>query len=400
MRIGLVTDFYYPWIGGPSTVVRHLGQGLAARGHSVFLLAPSPTGPASVEWEGSVQITRAHTCPVPFGYNVRSALFPRSCVSLWLERSQLDVVHVHHPFPLSATTVFLANRLGIPVMATNHTIPQCSLWGIRKVWGVYPVATSAFGWWLRLLIRRCGPVATPTKTAADALRSLGFAGAVDVISNGVDIHCFAPGQADEQLRRRLGLDGRPVVLYTGRLDAEKQMDIWLRAAAKVARRLDVQFLVGGHGAERASLEGLARKLGLASRLRFFGYLSEDDFPGVYRLADAYCITSPVELQSISTLEAIASGLPVVAVRAGALPELVHDGVNGYLVEPGDWDQAASCLVELLQDTTERQRKGDMSRTIALSHDLARTIDRYEQLFRGACNSWGELQLHERASASR
>jgi len=378
VRLGFVTDLYYPWIGGPSILVRTLAQALARAGHSVSLLAPSPDGHPRVEAEGAVGVTRVRTVASPFGHNLRFAALPRQSVSRWLDETQPDVVHVHHPFPLSAAAVLAARRRGIPVAATNHTVPECTLWGIRGISPLYRPAYSAFALWLRWMLSRCDAVVTPTATAVESLRRLGYRGDVGTISNGVDCNRFSPGPPDPGLRDALNLDARPVVLYTGRLDADKDMQTWLRAAALLCRTVDAQFVVGGNGTDRSRLESLSRELGLDGRVRFIGYLPEESFPRVYRLADVYCITSPVELQSITTLEAIASGLPVAAARAGALPELVSDGQNGFLFEPGDSGCAARAMALLLQNEERRRSMSLNSRAIALRHEVTRTIAAYEK----------------------
>lgn len=383
MRVGLVTDFYYPWIGGPSTVVRSLGHGLSARGNSVALLAPSANGPPALEDDGPVAVTRVPTLPVPFGYKLRMAGWTAGRVGAWMDAFRPDVVHIHHPFPLSAQALFQARKRGIPVAATNHTIPECSLWGIRRLGPIYGAARAGFGRWIVGLLARCDAVATPTGTAARALHDLGYRGRVVAISNGVDTSRFSPGPEPVELRRRLGLDERPIILYTGRLDAEKEMHVWLRAAAECARDVDAQFLIGGEGNERRRLELLAASLGITDRVRFMGYLSDADHGLVYRLADAYCIMSPVELQSIATLEAVATGLPVVAARAGALPELVRDGYNGYLVEPGDWRAVAAALRLLLGDATKRDEMGKNCLAVGLQHTMDETVRRYEEFLHSA-----------------
>jgi 1,2-diacylglycerol 3-alpha-glucosyltransferase len=389
VKVGLVADFYYPWIGGPATFIRNLGHGLAARGHSVSLLCPSAIGPVQDERDGPIRVRRARSLPVPFGYQLRVSSSPLADSVRWLNLVEPDVVHIHHPFPLSAAAAWMASRRGVPVVATNHTIPECSLWGLRSTPLIYPLLTGGLGRWIRTLLERCTSVSTPTQVAAELLHALGYQQPVTPISNGVDTHRFAPGSRPHELAASLGIDARPVVLYTGRLDAEKQMDVWLRAAALLAKKADVQFLVGGKGSERMRLEVLCRHLGLEGRVCFFGYLPEDLYPSVYRLADVFCITSEVELQSIATLEAISSGLPVVAVRAAALPELVHDGRNGYLAEPGDSIGVALHLHRLLSDVTRMREMGRCSRTIAEQHDLSMTIERYE-LFLMAASRTAEL----------
>lgn len=391
MKIGIVTDFYYPWIGGPATLIRNLGHGLSARGHPVFLLAPSTSGAPSVEYDGPLRVTRVRSHPVPFGYNLRSALRPGGEIDDWLGAVRPDVLHVHHPFVLSTMAVLAARKADIPVIATNHTVPECSLWGIRNHQLLYSISNRAFGAWLKWVLHRCDVITTPTVTAARSLRDLGFAPQVQPISNGVDSDRFRPGSGDPALRARLGLDERPIVLYTGRLDADKQMDVWLQAGAELVKTLDVQFVATGKGTDAARLEKMTRSLGLGKYVRFVGIVPENDFPGVYRLANAYFITSPVELQSISTLEAVASGLPVVAVRAGALPELVHHEENGYLFAPGDWCAAAVALAQILSDADLSRGMSIASRQIGAAHDLASTIDCYESLLQYAMRRGGPIE---------
>lgn len=377
MRIGLATDFYFPWIGGPAAFLRALGTGLAERGHNVFLLAPSATGTRGEEEDGPIRVTRAATIPSPFGYNLRVSRRPLHDTARWMDAVTPDVVHVHHPFPLGAAAIGAARRRHIPIAATNHTIPECSLWGVRRVTPLYRAADRAFTAWLRFLLGRCDSVATPTITAAASLKRLGFGRDISVISNGLDTARFSPGD-DEGLRERLRLDARPVVLYTGRLDAEKQMDVWLRCAARVAASTHAQFVIGGNGADRSRLERMARDLCLEGSVRFTGYLDDSEFPLIYRLADVYLITSRVELQSITTLEAIASGLPVVAARAGALPELVEEGRNGYCIPPEDDAAAARAVLAILSDAKGRALMGEWSRTIALRHNLEQSVDAYDR----------------------
>ena len=175
------------------------------------------------------------------------------------------------------------------------------------------------------------------------------------------------------------------MLYTGRLDAEKEMDVWMRAAAIVREKADVQFLIGGQGIERQRLEQLARTLGIDTDVHFTGYVSHEDFADVYSLAQVYCVTSRVELQSIATLEALASGLPAVGVAAQALPELIHDGENGFLAPPGDSSALAAALIAILQDDSQRARMGKHSRDIALRHGLDQTIDAYEDFLLTVAN---------------
>jgi glycosyltransferase involved in cell wall biosynthesis len=189
---------------------------------------------------------------------------------------------------------------------------------------------------------------------------------------------------------RLGLPTKPTVLYAGRLDADKCMDVWLRAVPRVLRQVDAHFIVGGNGNERGRLERLAVDLGVADAVTFTGFLGDAEYPRLFSLADVFAITSPAELQSVVTLEAAASGLPIVAARAGALPELVEDGVNGWLTVPGDPRSFADAIVDVLTRPTVRQSMRQASRDVAQKHDLDATISQYEDVYRGVIGSGGFL----------
>jgi glycosyltransferase involved in cell wall biosynthesis len=171
-----------------------------------------------------------------------------------------------------------------------------------------------------------------------------------------------------------------MVLYTGRLDAEKDMDTLIGAIPHVLQHVKARFTIGGQGADRARLEQMVRDLRVDHAVSFTGYVSEEELPAVYRRAWVYAIASPVELQSISTLEAMASGLPVVAVDAGALPELVRPGINGYLAAAGDVKTFAANIVKLIANSGQRRTMGAASRTIAQEHALQGMVQAYNAIF--------------------
>jgi glycosyltransferase involved in cell wall biosynthesis len=131
---------------------------------------------------------------------------------------------------------------------------------------------------------------------------------------------------------------------------------------------------------RTGLESLAVDLGIAHRVRFHGYLPDDDLVAVLRRGDVFCMPGTAELQSIATMEAMAAGLPVIAANAMALPHLVHHGVNGYLYPPGDPAALATVLRRLDTDPSARMAMGAASRTIVARHDLADTLDAFEDLY--------------------
>jgi 1,2-diacylglycerol 3-alpha-glucosyltransferase len=370
MRIIEATDFYFPWIAGPSQVVADLTNGLLNRGHEVVIAAPSPTGRPYSE-TAVPHVHRVGTVPVPFGYNVRAGA-PFVALPRLVRTFKPDIIHIHHPFPISVAALMVGRVAGIPVVATNHTIPECVLYGLRSN-RLGPIVNAALWAEIRLVLRTSRAVVTPTHTAADLLARAGFKGDVAVISNGIDTDRFSPCVETRGSET-------PIVLYTGRLDAEKELDVLIEAIPRVLTRCDAHFRIGGEGVQLPGLKARVRLLGLEGRVSFSGYVPADELPAVYKSADVFVMTSPVELQSITTLEAVASGLPIVAVKAGALPELVDPNKNGRLVAPGDSVALAEALIELLRDQPLRRKMGEASRQSAMKHALPDTVSKYEDLF--------------------
>ena len=144
----------------------------------------------------------------------------------------------------------------------------------------------------------------------------------------------------------------------------------------------MHFDIVGGGDQRRNLEALTRELGLEQRVTFHGHTSDEDLRALYTRASVFAIASVAELQSIATMEAMASGLPIVAANAVALPHLVHDGENGYLFEPGDIPALAARLTDVLTAAPEaRLRMQQASLDGVIVHDINRTLDTFEALYR-------------------
>ena len=241
---------------------------------------------------------------------------------------------------------------------------------------------------------RCDLVTAPTATALRLLREHGLRVPSQAVSNGVDLARFSPGARDEGLRSRYALPGdRPVIVSVGRLSPEKRADVLIAALARLGASASASdagsqggnapvLALAGTGPEDARLRSLARHYGVADRVRFLGFVPDDDLPGLYRLADVFAIASQAELQSLATMAAMASGLPVVAVDAGALAELVHAGENGFLARPGRAGHVADCLGLLCRDPELRARMGKASARIIADHDRHLLLARWESIYRG------------------
>jgi glycosyltransferase involved in cell wall biosynthesis len=190
----------------------------------------------------------------------------------------------------------------------------------------------------------------------------------------------ANGQPDGDVEARYHLPAGPRILFVSRLAKDKEIDVLIRAMRHLHAQVGAHLLLAGRGDDRPRLEELTAELGLEHCIHFLGFVAEEDMPALYRAVDLFAIASRVEVQSIPTLQAAASGLPIVAANALALPELVHDGVNGILVPPGDSQAMTRAILTILQDSELAARLGQESLAIGLAHAEERTFDKYEKLY--------------------
>jgi glycosyltransferase involved in cell wall biosynthesis len=167
----------------------------------------------------------------------------------------------------------------------------------------------------------------------------------------------------------------------GRLDIDKNVDRVLQAAAEVMSQTEAHLLIVGDGSQKHALIKMCETLKITDRVHFPGYIAlEEGLPEIHRLADIFVTASEIEVQSLVLLEAIASGLPIVAVDATFIPEVVHNGINGFLAESGDIHGLASAISTLLKNPTQRQEMGKRSRSLAEEHDIQISVDLHEQLY--------------------
>jgi len=206
---------------------------------------------------------------------------------------------------------------------------------------------------------------------------------VVVIPNGVDVDRFRPRPADAVLRDALGLPpAAPVAGIVAALRPEKQHELFLQAAALVHRQSpECRFLIVGDGPQRASLEALAGDLGLSGVVHFLG--TRGDVPQLLALIDVFVLTSKMEANPVSILEAMASGKPVVATRVGSVPETVHEGRTGYLVAPGNAGEMAAKVLDLLGDPARAQAFGQAGQREVLEHwSVEKMVKGYEEMLSG------------------
>ena len=394
MKILIANDTYPPDVNGAAYFTSRLAEGLAQRDHEVYVLCASTKLRSEVLIRSGVVEHRMRSAPTPFHPDFRFTpppfLYRRILAEV--KRIRPDVVHAQGHFFIGRALIQAAKELGIPVLATNHFMPDNLVFylGLPE-----RVETTVMEWAWRDFARvfnRADIVTAPTHFAASLAEEKGVRGPVLPISCGMDLSRFNPGNDGEAFKTEYGIPGQPTLMYVGRLDAEKRVDELIRALPIVRKSVDAQLVIVGDGHERRNLIKLAEEEGVESYVIFTGFVEDEEMPGAYAASDVFCNAGVAELQSIVTMEAMATGKPVVAANAKALPLLVHDGENGHLFEPGDVNTLASRLAELLSDEGKRAEMGSESLRLVARHDIEETLSSFEDLYELMSSSRGDKTI--------
>jgi glycosyltransferase involved in cell wall biosynthesis len=386
MRILIATQNLVQPNNGQATFVRNLAEGMAAKGNDVLVVTPAG---GHEEFPGLRCGARLEIVPSinlrPWYPEVYVTLRPQSACARILASFRPDLVHIQDHYPLGRGMARAARKSGLPMIGTNHFLPDNMISSIPLVSSIDPLhpLIRRILWRQALSVYRGMDAYTaPTRTAAEIFQERCIGREVQAISNGIDLDAFRPNRTvdREGVRQRFGLDpGAPLLLYVGRLDPEKRLDVLL-AAFRQIRDGEAQLAVVGRGRLEPELRRRADLLGTGRRVRFLGFVPDQEVHELLASADCFAMPSEAELQSIATLEAMATGLPVLASDAGALPEIVQDGVNGALFHSGDPDHAAERIRWLLEHRAHWPDMGAASLETAHQHALPITIAAFAALY--------------------
>jgi glycosyltransferase involved in cell wall biosynthesis len=383
MRIIIVSQTYSPGNGQASFTIQ-LAENMAKSGHQVMVLTPASKMLSCSTYKNGVHIEEVPALHLSVLHpSIFITPFPLLSVKKLFKTFRPDVVHIQDHYFLCSAAVNEARRLGIPLIGTNHFLPENILPFFKNFPKIQHLFTIPLWKMMLSVFNKLDVTTTPSKTAARILKEQAIHTPVHAISNGVDTNRFHPDPEVNRsgIRQKYGLDPeKPLFLYMGRLDGEKRLDIMLDAFSLLQRE-NLQLALGGYGLYEQILRKQMQDLGLSGRVKFIGFVQPQDLPDLYNSADIFVMPSPEELQSIATLEAMACGKPVLAANARALPELVQTDVNGYLFKANNAQDAARGIEHLLNIPGRWNEMGRVSCELAQRHSLQSSIQRYEENYR-------------------
>ena len=381
LKVVMACDTFAPDINGAARFAERLAAGLVRHGHEVHIIAASTDsshGPRFEVHDGSrmmVHRMRSHKVPQHKTLRWTQPIGLTSQIRKILKDVKPDALHIQSHLLMGRFALQAAKGLDVKRIATNHIMPE-NLIKYSLLPKFLHKAAMNFAWAdAGRILRKMDALTTPTRRAAELLENAAGVSGVLAISCGIDAARFA---------NETPVNNKdPRFLFLGRLDDEKRIHILLQAVAKLTEYPNVIVELVGDGGERGNLERLAAELGISKRVIFTGHISDQELPKAYERCTAFVMPSIAELQSIATMEAMASGRPVIAADAMALPHLVHNGDNGYLFPADDSDALADRLRRILTaDQAELDRLSENSLHLIQSHDIERTIKIFEDLYIG------------------
>lgn len=397
LRILIGADTFVPDVNGAAKFTSRLAAGLVGRGHEVFIEAPAfgpKHGRFVEEHDGAQMIVHRVYSWRWFPHDWLRFILPwrsQAHAARILDEVKPDVVHIQSHIVVGRGLARQASRRGIRIIATNHFMPENLLQHTLVPEFLHKTAVRLAWEDAARTFHLCEAITTPTRKGAEFLEAATDLKGVHAISCGINASEYTASFEKKTENR---------ILFVGRVTGEKHIDVLIKAVAKLDPALDVKLDIVGGGDLMNQLKKLAVDVGIAERTTFTGYVSDEDLKAAYTRATVFAIPSIAELQSIATMEAMSSGLPIVAANAMALPHLVHPGENGYLFEPEDIEDLVARLTTVLtaSDIELTRMKRNSLRLIA-PHDIERTLTTFERLYRGEAviDPVTEVSLDESAS---
>ncbi|MEP6645484.1 MAG: glycosyltransferase [Saprospiraceae bacterium] len=380
MKILFISDSYFPHINGVYYFVCRIGSMLQDAGHQVAIIAPSSSTSSSIKKIDGLDVYGVPSVSVIYYPTIRIPvpLFLKSRVRTIIKQFNPDIIHLQDHSLICNAAIQLNRKLKIPIIGTNHFMAENITGFLRRQRWKQRLETVLWKGFSKAY-NQVKLVTTPSETGVNIIRSKLKVDTI-AISSGINLDKFNPYGDTSDIKRKYGIPNKPILLSVGRLDPEKHVEEILQAVAIAIKNIDFSFVVVGKGTRKIALEQLAHKLGISKHVLFTGFVPDEDLPYFYKLSRCFIIASTAELLSLTTLQAMASAKPIIAVNAGALPELVRDGKNGYLYNEGDISNLVQCIEEIISSDELYIHMGEKSLEYVQQHDIYKTLAAFEKLY--------------------
>lgn len=396
MRIAIFTDTFYPNTDGVAQSIINSTKILSRKGHKILIIAPDYRCNHEIKFNKNVTMVRIKSIPIPSYKDFRWVLpYYRKCLNETISFNP-DLIHMQGYSTLGIMGIRIAKKLNLPLIGTYHTIAAefvkyispLVLINIEKLLDkVIPpekyTRILAKQYWLSKkiiwkitigLYNNCNIVITPSESIKRVLNEKGIRRKIITISNGINTGLFIPKKKYSKKIKK--------IIHVGRVSYEKNIDHTIKAFSLIAKKhKNIEYQIIGDGPALNFLKRLSKRLKLKDKITFSGKIPNNKLPKYYKKADIFITASTMETQGLVILEAMASGLPIVGVSKFAIPDIVKNGLNGFIVEPTDIKGMANYVDILVKNPKIVEFFGKNGAKIAKQHDLKKTVNKLEKTYK-------------------
>jgi len=378
LRVAMFTNNYLPFIGGVPISIGRLHDGLRRLGDAVMVIAPRYRDQSEKE-EDIFRVPSLLSMGKKREFRITNIFLPRI-----LRRTKAfnpDIIHLHHPFWLGSLGLFIARRLKVPAVYTYHT-------RLEEYAHFVPLPGMLFRNLIsHALVKRfankCDGIIVPTHSTEEYLRMIGVKRPIFVQPTGIEYQRLQQVSEPEvrELRESLGIGDERIFISVSRLSNEKNIDFMIDAIHKLQNRTDQKFclLMIGEGHQRERLQKRIEQMGLEKTFILVGSVAPEDMAAWYHLGDAFLFASKSETQGMVILEAMAAGLPVVAVRSSGIDDVVRDGFNGFKT-PEKQEQWCQRIQQLLENEGLRKELAGHALQFARDYSVEKFTQNVREIY--------------------
>ncbi|QSP94867.1 glycosyltransferase [Marinobacter salinisoli] len=397
LRVAMFTNNYLPFIGGVPISIERLRRGLQEGGDQTLIVAPRYKDQPDPE-AGVLRVPALLALGEKREFRIANLFLKR--IRKGVRDFRPDIIHLHHPFWLGSLGLFLARSLKVPAIYTYHTRLEHYAHFVPLPGALFRNLISHS--LIRRFANKCDGIIVPTHSAEEYLRMIGVKSPTYVQPTGIEYQRFQEDCTEQvsELRQKLQLSDERVLISVSRLSNEKNIDFMIDAMSTLRKQTDRAFrlLIIGEGHQRERLQKKIRDLDLAAQVTLVGAIPPEQMPHWYHLGDAFVFASKSETQGMVILEAMAAGLPVVAVRSSGIDDVVRQGVNGFKT-PENQELWIKQVRQLLEDDDLRNTLSEQALAFAKDFSIEQFAADVRHIYASALTQRDKSQEDDSAHAS-
>lgn len=403
LRIAHFTDSFYPKMDGIVTFLDNFIGYFSKIGYKIAVFCPTYKNEKEKYFGRNVKIFRLKSLSLRAYKEVKISMARPKTILSQLREFKPDIIHIHTPGPVGILGIMASRRLNVPLIGTYHTLvsEQTGYLFPGGMLGLNKLASMAYQIFLRgksrkikegsilkniiwkaslKIYKKCEVIIAPSKSIAHLLKR-SLKRSIIYVCCGIDLKKFHP-------KKKYAKAKKLSFLWVGRLSFEKNIDIIIKAFHILDKKgcSDFSLSIVGGGPAKSHLENMAKMYGLESKIHFIGELQGYKLRKIYRKSDVFVTASAMETLGMTILEALASGIPVIAVRKYAVPDIVKDGVNGYLADPYDASSFSEAIIKIARNRSKIPRFGKNGACGLRSLELGVSMRKLETVYINALSS--------------